>query len=276
MITPEFSRHKAICPCAWDFHSLDFMGLPDLRYTRLFWEEMRNTHHGRIFILGNGPSLLRQLKFLGGLKSEATFGCNYLLDWKELPFIPTYYSITDEHPIKAPLWTYPEVGDKMFRIYGSKERCVHPMWHWWPMYSDKHRVENEGMAGFMGLSGEGEWGCLRTGWCCPNTNVQIAAWLGYREFYFLGMDTTPVGYIYNPTEVRKSFPRMFGGIQRSVRRTRQIIEANGGKIYDCTPLGWLNETYWWPRPDGEPRPEVPWNHTPVLLYKPLEEVLNGG
>lgn len=262
-ITPLLSRHTITCSCAWDFHSFHLRGLPDLRSAKWFWETMRNTRHGRIFILGIGPSLIHQVPLLEGLKGEATFGCNYLMEWKDIPFVPTYYSVTDEHPIKAYKWTYPEYD--MFRIYGSKDPCLHPLWHWWPMYSDRHRIENEGMVSF------GDWECLKTGWCCPITNLDIAAWLGYTEFYMLGLDTTPVGYAYNPTEVRKAFPRMFGGIQRSMRRARQNIEANGGRIYDCTPAGWLNETYLWPR---ENRVEVPWNWVPVLEYKSLEEVLN--
>lgn len=265
-LAPELSRHKALCPCAWDFHNIDMQGLPDLRLARAFWETMKNTRQGRIFILGIGPSMIHQLPLLERLKGEATFGCNYLLDWKELPFVPTYYSVTDEHPNRAWKWTYPDV--EMFRIYGSKEPCLHPLWHWWPMYADRHRVENQGMVGL-----DDKWDCLRTGWCCPITNLQIAAWLGYREFYMLGMDTTPIGYAYNPKEVRKAFPRMFGGIQRSMRRSRQCIEAASGRIYDCTPGGWLNETYWhfW---KPEERPQVPWAWANVLLYKPLEEVLN--
>jgi len=57
--------------------------------------DLHNTCSGRVFILGNGPSIRDQLPLLHKLRGEATFGCNTLLSWKELPFTPTYYGVTD-------------------------------------------------------------------------------------------------------------------------------------------------------------------------------------
>jgi hypothetical protein len=102
--------------------------------------------------------------------------------------------------------------------------------------------------GFVGL-GEGDLlPPIPTGRTTPLTNAQLAAWMGYRTFYFLGIDQS-YGYAHDP-EAKYHFdgkpwadnPRYFLAVQRCFHRARADIEFAGGHIYDCTRGGNLNRT----------------------------------
>lgn len=235
--------------------------------------DLHNTKSGRVFILGTGPSLIDQLPFLEKLKGEATFGCNTIFQWGELPFVPTYYGITDIYD--------PEDIDKLAGLIKSGTLAFNVQW---PGYYSNPRFISVEKAhdsqqfrnvGFVGLGPE--LPALPTGRTTPLTLTQLAAWMGYREFYFLGVEQTR-GYCHNPEAVVSGTskranpfpldknPKYRIAIKHCALRMREDIEAAGGSVYDCSPSGLLNVT------GGAIHQGLPPMEAP-LEYRELAEVL---
>ena len=221
-------------------------------------DNWHNIAEGRIFILGTGPSLIDQLPLLALLQDEATFACNSLPSWKELPFTPTYYGVTDiEDQRTLDSLTWPELDMHKFQV-GWKDAVgrgadvlgdeypQNDAFIWVEKAEENVQMWNSGFVG-LGL----HLLPLPTGRTSPFTLAQLAAWFGYREFYFLGIEQTR-GYCHDPGATmgftnRQAFPldknpKYQMAIQRSAQRMRMDIENAGAHVYDCSPGGLLNET----------------------------------
>ena len=234
--------------------------------------DMHNSKSGRVFVLGNGPSLL--LDDLTSLKNEDTFTCNSFLRWHERPFDPTYHGITDVYdPKELELCAYRGQAPETQRFHIGWPGDAYPRndaFIWVEKAAESVHMD---VVGFAGL--DAELPSIPTGRTSPFTNAQLAAWMGYREFYFLGIEQTVWGYVDEPeaTKTHRGLdknpnPKIFLAVQRCAHRMRADIEAVGGVVYDCTPGGLLNpsgaETY-----RRGIRKEYP------LPYKSLREVLEG-
>jgi len=236
--------------------------------------ERHNTCSGRIFILGTGPSLIEQLPLLAKLENEATFTCNTIFAWKELPFTPTYYGLSDVYDQKAidnlaltiPAET--EAFNVQWPGHYNNERFMYV-----EKAHDSHQVRKDGFAGLNDILPP-----LPTGRTTPLTLAQLAAWFGYREFYFLGFEQTR-GYCYGPDLIASGIqkvpfpidknPRYRIAVQHCSWRMRQDVEAVGGKVIDCTPGGLLNRTQ-----GAEVKHGLP-PFVPPLEYMELADVLEG-
>lgn len=225
-------------------------------------QKMHNTRSGRIFMVGNGPSLGQT--DLSCLRNEDVFVCNGFFNWTTAPFRPQYYGINSNkrhliedigalHPL-----AHKFLIKKNFPSYGLSTE-----WEW---------VEgNFGLSiaqhGFTGL--DDELAVLRQGRSSVLTLTQIAAWLGYTEFFLLGCEQTRYGHVYagsGPLAER----RKDGGLgdlltdkewQENDQATfdshavaRTALEGHGRAIYDCTPGGRLGQ-------EG------------IIEHRPLQEVL---
>lgn len=221
------------------------------------WPEWLNSVHNialgkRTFILGTGPSLVAQLPLLERLQNEDTWTVNRMNKFTDLPFIPTNHMITEPGPIGAfgkiifPQYDYPTAQN---RIAISWWPVSAPGWLWCPKAPDDIHIRWEGFHGF-----DDRLPPIPTGWASPLTSCQLAAWMGYREFYFLGIDTTQLGQAWDVEHGRTLRPRNVRSIMECFDRARTEIELRGAKIIDCTPGGLMNQ-------EG------------VLEYLPLEEVL---
>ncbi len=197
--------------------------------------------------------------------------CNGMPHWQELPFEPTYHALTDVPLYKwlnrsaGPHWKHTQRF--AFHRNGEDE---HELFHTVPMEPDNIQVHSYGMAAM-----NDEWELMRTARTTPLTIAQIAWWMGYREFYYLGIEQSR-GYAWAPDQLtsnnnRSEFPadknpRYSYAIMRCGRRMREDIESKGGTIYDCTPKGLLN-------PTGKEvtRRGISWQET--FEYRDLAEVL---
>lgn len=209
---------------------------------------LHNTRSGRVFILGTGPSLLGQLPLLEGLKGEPTFACNSLLKWDALPFTPTYYGITDIYEQKR-IDFYAGMLHKETTAFNVQWPGFYNNQRFIPVEKahDSQQMRN---AGFLGLH-ELELPPLPTGRTTPLTLAQLAAWMGYREFYFLGVEQTR-GYCHAPSTVISDDgfsqfpgdknPKYRIAIKDCAKIMRQAIEDVGGQVFDCSPGGILNVT----------------------------------
>ena len=216
--------------------------------------DAHNTKSGRIFILGTGPSLIGQLPLLHKLKDEATWTVNRMRQWENLPFIPTHHSVAEPGPITR--W-----GKRILSPHDYPAARNRIAIHWFPVTAPgwlwAAKAHDDIQMRWQGFYGLGDTlPPVPSGWASPLTSCQIAAWLGYTEFYFLGVDTTQEGQAWDSVNGRTTYPRSILTILESADRARHQIEAAGRKIIDCTPGGRLNQ-------EG------------VLPYMDLEEVLDG-
>jgi hypothetical protein len=200
--------------------------------------DAHNTHSGRTFIFGTGPSLVAQLPLLAPMQQETTWSVNRMRFWKDLPFTPTYHVIAEPGPVlnwgrnMNAVYSYPEV---------TQQICINwwpvtaPRWAWVPKAPDDIQMRWEG---FFGLGDD--LPPVPTGWASPLTLAQIAAWMGFREFFFMGIDTTQTGQAWDAIAGRTAEPRNIRSILECFERARRDIERAGAKIYDCTPGGLIN------------------------------------
>jgi hypothetical protein len=217
-------------------------------------------------MVGTGPSLLDE-SHLPSLRAEVTFGCIYLHRWVHCPFLPTYYGTSEPYHASIIGTITGEMLDAWDDRYeGVKKFVMNPE----PVtYSDWYWVEKEGGDrvamignGFVGLeevdkqTGERSLPPLRTGRTSPLSLTQIAAWMGYRDFYYLGVDFSHHGYCYDTTADPgvTIHERTVKGAQRSFKVAKEAIEAAGGSMTSCVPESPINQ---------------------VLDYRPLKEVLRG-
>jgi hypothetical protein len=207
--------------------------------------DLHNSYEGtRAFICGAGPSLQGQAEYLELLNDELVFTCNRLPQWAECPFIPAYHCITEpqallhRHQFDCPQW--PETQKLAVHwsptfTKGGLKAVESDGWKWVAKAPDSEQVRRQG---FWGM-GE-ELPPIPTGYTSPLTIAQVAAWLGVSEIYFLGIDTTDAGYVFNKDHKRNVHPRTIIGITECFVRARQDFEDAGRRMYDCTPGGLIN------------------------------------
>lgn len=215
----------------------DNFGLP---YGQPDWIlDAHNTKSGRVFILGTGPSLASQMDVLAGLRSEDTWTVNRMARWTDLPFIPTHHSVTEPGPIidwgRGVHHEY-DFPRAMNRIAVHWFPVTAPGWLWVAKAHDDVQLRWEG---FFGLGDQ--FPPIPSGWASPITLLQVAAWLGYQEFYLLGCDTTQVGQAWDTEKGNTKQPRAILTILECADRARAEIEKAGRKLIDCTPGGRMNQ-----------------------------------
>lgn len=204
----------------------------------------------RAFFIGNGPSLIDQ--DLRGLVSEITFTCNQISLWDEMPFTPSYHCI-DEYNLPGNAIHCDNSEWDCARFFISRSEYIIPNWTWIPK---ANKVEKRSAYishdGFLGLEGDALLP-LHTGMTTPLTVAQLGAYMGIREFYFLGIDLSN-GYCYAPNSHREISiqPRSKKQIQQNFSKARDDLRSHGKKVFDCNPQSGL---------------------TDILPYRLLEEVL---
>ena len=215
-------------------------------------EAVHNTQSGRCFILGTGPSLTQQMPLLPHLDKETTWTVNRMQFWGDLPFTPNNHVVAEPGPIGGwgrfifPQYDFPTAIN---RIAINWWPVTAPGWLWVPKAPDDIQMRWEG---FYGLGDT--FPPIPTGWASPLTLCQVAAWMGYDEFYFLGIDTTQTGQAWDAIQGRTANPRNIRSILECFDRANRDVRRAGRKIFDCTPGGRINQ-------EG------------ALEYVPLEDVL---
>ena len=211
-----------------------------LEYLMPQWlEETHNKYSGRCFLMGTGPSLASQKALMSRLVGEYTFTCNRMALWNDLPFKPFVHCVTEPQPFLEwgiriiPLYDYPGAQNKVACIWWPTSV---PGWLWCPKAPEEIQIRWQG---FYGL--KQKFSPLPTGWASPLTIAQLAAWMGFREFYFLGIDTTDKGQAWDVEHGRTVFPRNTRSILECFERARIDIQLAGAKVYDCTPGGRVNQ-----------------------------------
>jgi hypothetical protein len=191
-------------------------------------EELKGQYSGRIFIFGTGQSLIEQLPLLRQMEHEVTFCCNRIHQWKDLPFTPTFFSC--EYHALDRVSPVPSCDEIRFLIYRSKEVYIDDG-NWVHVSKQKKRIGC--------FDNDPEYVCAALG-TSVGVDAQLAAWMGYDPIYLLGLDHAPnTGYCFRP-EARRTF--LFGDkVSEQWDNLKTAFYEAGRHIYDCTPMGGLNQ-----------------------------------
>lgn len=202
-------------------------------------QKAHNTKSGRIFIFGTGPSLAKQLPLLKRWNGDETWTVNRMARWKELPFVPTHHSVTEPGPIEN--W-----GKRILQMYDFPLALNRIAVHWFPVTAPGWLWCAKAVDDIQ-VRWEGAFGCgdylppLPSAWASPLTVSQLAAWIGYQEIVFLGIDTTQEGQAWDITRGRTTYARSILTILECADRIYHTFTKAGRKVYDCTPGGRINQ-----------------------------------
>jgi len=108
-------------------------------------------------------------------------------------------------------------------------------WLWCPKAPDDIQIRWEGWFGTGSALPP-----LPTGWASPLTVSQIAAWMGFTEIFFLGIDTTQQGQAWDRERGRTVEPRNIRSILECFERAGRDAKRAGVRMMDCTPGGLIN------------------------------------
>lgn len=215
---------------------------------------MKNRHIGRrIFVIGNGPSLMRT--DLSLLKDEITIGYNGIfLLYDKLGFIPTYYTVEDNLVAEDRADTINEMHGTTKIVPLDLSYCIRP--DEYTVYINFIRSHKK----FPRFSGSFArrvyWGGTVT-----MLNLQLAYYLGSREIYLIGIDhnyappaemdevsgcvinaNTPDQNHFHPDYFGPGYryhdPRV-DRMEKAYHKAREFIENKGGTIYNATEGGKL-------------------------------------
>ncbi len=202
-------------------------------------EDVHNKYSGRCFLFGTGPSIVKQLPLLRKMKDEYVFTCNRMKRWDDFPLNPFVHCVTEPQPFLE--WGSTIVPDYDHPRAQNRVGCMWwpirvPGWLWLPKAPEEIQMRWHGVKGF-----DEQFCAVPTGWASPLTILQLAAWMGFREFYFLGCDTSQDGQAWDVTNGRTVYPRNIRSILECFDRARIDIKLAGAKVYDCAPGGRLNQ-----------------------------------
>ena len=212
----------------------------------------------RIFIIGNGPSLNKH--DLKKLDQEYSFGVNSIFLKEKSGFKPTFYSVEDSHVVDDNLEqiiNY-QTNIKFFlSLYKDK------------LPADKNVIFVDGDLGFYRrthpFGGVPRFSrdaseVVFTGQSVTIMNLQIAFYMGFSEFYLIGMDFNYIkpdsvietGLTWQSTEDDPNHfdPSYFGPgkkwhdpqldkVELNYRHAKSAIEMSGRRIYNASIGGKL-------------------------------------
>lgn len=186
----------------------------------------------RIFILGNGPSLLQLTQAeREALEGEYLFASGRYVWWKE-HILPSFYFIGEAKHTEQ--WQQMGLGhpDVIFFRFWVNWQPPPPGWIIVPRPgSEGTTVTNSGFQGFGQTYPE-----HHRGRDAPLDMFQIAAWLGFRKMYLLGVDNTMQGHVWNIEEDRTTGQARPDLVAPLYRQANELLD---GQLIDCTPGGRL-------------------------------------
>ena len=216
-----------------------FWDLPGVKMPEWI-EQAHNIALGkRTFIFGTGPSLAGQAELIKRMGDEECWTVNRMKRWGELPFIPMNHVIAEPGPTMGwgrlirPEYDFPEAQN---RIAINWWPVTAKGWLWCPKAPDDIQMRWEG---FFGLGTT--LPPIPTGWASPLTCSQLAAWMGYQEIYFLGVDTTQKGQAWDVEQGRTAKERNIRSILECFERAGREVKRAGRIMADCTPGGRVNQ-----------------------------------
>ena len=171
-------------------------------------EYWHNRYQGqRAFIIGTGPSLLNVPRdLILRLKSEVTFGVNFLTNVPDWPFMPTFMCACEGDDIRRidhvivvasrppRSLDYPKAKffNNIYDINRLDPLPAYDDWVW--VYADHGKDLRKGWIG--GLGDTLEWTADLGYSVVACSAIQMALWVGCDPIYLLGCDATEDGHAH--------------------------------------------------------------------------------
>lgn len=223
----------------------------DASYVR----KLKNKHVGeRCFVIGNGPSLT--VDDLELLKNEICFGTNriyYIFDrtgWR-----PTYYVSIDNDVLSREISEIKkqDIENKFINIcakkYGrEKKDNLHYIYVHGKFHIKRINIKQEDFSSDPSLF-------LSETCSATCTCIELAAYMGFKEIYLIGMDhryaqmVTNDGKKHNDSSIQTYFEGMRNGdriaiayidnVTASYEKCNEYARQNGIEIYNATRGGYL-------------------------------------
>ena len=189
-------------------------------------DDLRDAYRGRCFILGTGPSLLQvtpaEREALG---REYTFGCSRYWKW-ENPIGLSFYVVAEQDHVTRMRET--GTSNAQASIARFMLQFQPPQDDWIGLPVDKYRQTT------VSQSGLGRYPYVHQAVSETLIALQVAVWMGFDQFYFLGNELTRVGEVWDPQERRHS---SFGTVRPDFEMAARALD---GRLLDCTPGGALS------------------------------------
>jgi len=198
-------------------------------------EQLKKTlpgrHSGeRVFIIGNGPSTLKQ--DLSPLRHEVTMMSNQFWHHPNIDFTPTYYFCLDRKGCHSHLQTILEKdpGDVMFLEDIFQDRAPDSF----PLKVHRDRK-------FLGFSLD-PLKFVIAGYCVTYMQLQVAAWMGFKEIVLLGIDHTGNKHVV-PEKIyhdgKSHYGLMLDVVERFMEYGEEFLRILGVDVMDATLGGKL-------------------------------------
>jgi len=193
-------------------------------------QSWKDTNKGkRCFVVGNGPSLLRQ--DLSRLKDEVVIGCNAA--YKIAPI--DYLCVADMHratALKAEIHRLSEADPNVRMLFGN--RCLDaPRQH--PRVDTPLYPHLDSRAGYIDL-GKGTVSNGHT--IVLDLGIPLAEYIGSKEIFLLGCDCTSNVRFYEVLKEKGANPWPF--IFRAYIKAVHVLAARGVRLYNATCGGKLS------------------------------------
>lgn len=212
--------------------------------------DMQATKTGRMFLVGNGASLVDDLELLPALNGEATWTCNFFPSWSDRPFEPTYYALSENYHVnRHGIGKFGWLGFEAQRFAFHRGIVRQEPYQWVAKAPAEITVFDVGIAGLGDHLPP-----IPPPFCTMFYCLQLGLWMGYEEVYLLGNEFTTTGYAWDAQAERKFDEGLGRRIENVARLIRIHMERAGRKLFDCTPGGRLGSKG-------------------ILEFRPLEEVL---
>ena len=195
-------------------------------------EGLHNKYAGEpLYVLGTGPSLQRWGEDINLLADRYTFGVNYLMRYKGLKFVPSFYGASE---IDFLYYINPLVADfDIPKFITSIWATDIPGWTW--VYMHYLRKMHEGW--FNGFGEHMEWTAEGDG-VIFDCAVQLGVWMGFDPIYLLGCDATSMGHAYldddDPSDRKR---RRGNSMVRAADVSHKIMASHDRRLVNVNPGG---------------------------------------
>lgn len=219
-------------------------GFQDPRYQSIM--TFRGIHAGeRCFIVATGPSLT--IADLETLKSEYTFGMNSITKlYSQTSWRPTYYGIQDsnvyekmEQSIRD---TYQDAQNVFVSDTIADRFSVPDSFHQFPHDAVYHDNQLEIDRYFARFSDDC-YTIVYDGYSITYSLIQIAAYMGFREIYLLGVDCSYKrggrNHIVDSGNDDKNEEKNYDKMTVGYQKAKEYADTHGIKIINCTRGGML-------------------------------------
>ena len=198
----------------------------------------------RLFIICDGVSILTEDR-LADLAQEYTWAVPQVFAWKDRPFNPTFGSLGEFTSSIITHWRQVVEDRAMYCLYKAEDKELekslpfvpNPLWMRFSWGEPRQFVK---YGYLLGLNGEEKMDHIghAPGNSIMASALQPALWLGFREFYFLGMDQSRDRILTEKNPEGKERPQDYNeDPHRMILRTvkRRLDDANI-PVFNLSPI----------------------------------------